>query len=107
VETEKRTKSGRKKGSTMNEDICESKHGGVFTSQQAFERAKPTMTQARENVLLAVEMSLDYGMTAKEYAERSDKPLNAVSGRFTELARDGWIYRTDRRRDGAAVWRAI
>jgi hypothetical protein len=88
-------------------DICEAKHGGVYTSQQAFERAKPTMTQAREDVLLAVEMSLDYGITAKEYSNKSGKPLNAVSGRFTELARDGWIFRTDERRDGAAVWRAI
>lgn len=88
-------------------DICEGKHGGAFTSQQAFERAKPTLAQSRQDVLLAVEMSLDHGITAKEYADKSGKPLNAVSGRFTELARDGWIFRTDERRDGAAVWRSI
>jgi DNA-binding IclR family transcriptional regulator len=51
-------------------------------------------------------MSLGFGITAKEYAEKSNKPLNTVSGRFTELARDGWIERTSERRDGAAVWRA-
>jgi len=87
-------------------DVCERKHGGVFTSRQAFERAKPNLTQSRQDVLLAVEMSLGFGITAKEYAEKSNKPLNAVSGRFTELARDGWIERTSERRDGAAVWRA-
>jgi predicted transcriptional regulator len=87
-------------------DVCERKHGGVFTSRQAFERAKPNLTQARQDVLLAVEMSLDSGITAKEYAEKSGKPLNAVSGRFTELARDGWIERSDERRDGAAVWKS-
>ena len=91
----------------MNEDICESKHGGVFTSQQAFERAKPTLAKARLQVLLAVEKSLDEGITSKEYAEQSGKTLNAISGRFSELARDGWIIRTDKTRNGAAVWKAV
>ena len=90
----------------MGNDICERKHGGVLTSKRAFERAKKTMTQTRLEVLLEVEKSLDHGLTAKEYAEKTDRPLNAVSGRFTELARDGWIERSDKRRDGAAVWRA-
>lgn len=55
---------------------------------------------------MAVSKSLDHGLTAKEYAEQTGRPLNTISGRFTELARDGWIERNDDRRDGAAVWRA-
>jgi len=90
----------------MGNDICERKHCGVLTSKRAFDRAKKTMTQIRLDVLMAVEKSLDHGLTAKEYAEQTGRPLNAVSGRFSELARDGWIERSDKRRDGAAVWRA-
>ena len=85
-------------------DICERKHGGAETSREAFERLSPNLPEARHEVLLAVEMSGDFGITAKEYADRVLKPLNAVSGRFSELSRDGWIIRTDKRRDGCAVW---
>lgn len=91
----------------MTTDICERKHGGVFTSRQAFERVQPKMAQARQDVLLAVSLSLDTGLTSKEYSERSGKPLHAVSGRFTELAREGWIERTNETRNGSAVWRAV
>ena len=90
----------------MKTDICERKHGGVLTSKRAFDRAKQTMTQIRLDVLMAVEKSLDHGLTAKEYAEQTGRPLNTISGRFTELARDEWIERNGDRRDGAAVWRA-
>lgn len=86
-------------------DICENKHGGNAESQAAFESIEPTIPESRKGVLLAVQMSLN-GMTAKEYAKRSGRQLNAVSGRFSELARDGWIHRSNERRDGAAVWRA-
>ena len=88
-------------------DICENKHRGTFTSRKAFERAEPNLSKERKKVLLAVEKSLDNGMTSKEYANLANKPLNTISGRFTELARDGWIYRTDETRNGAAVWKGI
>ena len=88
-------------------DICQNKHGGTFTSAAAFERAKPNMSKSRQDVLFAVEMSLDIGITAKEYAQKRGLQLNTISGRFTELARDGWIMRTDETRDGCAVWKSI
>lgn len=88
-------------------DICENKHGGTFTSKAAFERAQPHMSKSQLDVLFAVEMSLDIGLTAKEYANRNGLQLNTISGRFTELAREGWIMRTDEKRNGCAVWKAI
>ena len=88
-------------------DICENKHGGTFTSKTAFKRAQPNMSKSRQDVLFAVEMSLDIGITAKEYAQKNGLQLNTISGRFTELSRDGWIMRTDETRDGCAVWKAI
>ena len=91
----------------MKNDICENKHGGIWTSQKAFERAKPNMAKERLQVLMAVEKSLNEGITSKEYAEQAGKPLNAVSGRFTELARDGWIVRNNETRGGAAVWQSV
>ena len=90
----------------MKTDICERKHGGVLTSKRAFDRAKKTMTQIRLDILMEVSKSLDHGLTAKEYSEQTGRPLNTISGRFTELARDGWIERSNDRRDGSAVWRA-
>jgi hypothetical protein len=88
-------------------DICENKHGGTFTSKAAFKRAQPNMSKSRQDVLFAVEMSLDIGITAKEYAQKNGVQLNTISGRFTELAREGWIMRTDETRDGCGVWKAI
>jgi len=88
-------------------DICENKHGGKFTSRAAFKRAQPKMSKSRQDVLFAVEMSLDIGLTAKEYAQKNGLQLNTISGRFTELARDGWIMQTDEKRNGCAVWKAI
>jgi hypothetical protein len=87
-------------------DICERKHGGAETSQEAFNRIEPNLTKARNEVLLAVEMAGDVGLTCKEHSMKSGKGMNAISGRFTELARDGWIDRTNDKRDGCIVWRA-
>jgi len=88
----------------METDICENRHKGAATSRDAFEKIEPNLTKARTEVLLAVEKSGSNGITAKEYARNSGKFLNAVSGRFTELSRDGWIIRTDKRREGCSVW---
>lgn len=88
-------------------DVCERKHGGNAESQAAFERLSEHLTESRQDVLFAVSKKLDGGATSKEVADALGKPLNAISGRLTELAREGWIERTGERRDGAAVWRAV
>jgi len=87
-------------------DICQAKHGGNQQSIEAYESALPSMAKARRSVLEAVRQAMDAGITAKEYAERSGRQLNTVSGRFSELSREGWIKRTNRTRNKSAVWRA-
>jgi predicted transcriptional regulator len=87
-------------------DICEAKHGGNQQSIEAYESALPSMARARRSVLEAVRQAMDAGITAKEYAERNGRQLNTVSGRFSELSREGWIERTNRTRNRSAVWRA-
>lgn len=84
-------------------DICERKHGGVFTSRKAFERIQPNLPKARSEVLLAISLTLDKGMTAKEYSKLTGKPLHAVSPRFKELRDDGWIEHRGEVRDGSKV----
>lgn len=87
-------------------DICQNKHGGNAESQAAFESVEHSITKMQSYVFLEVSKSLSKGITSKEVAEALGKPLNAISGRLTELAREGWIDRTGERREGAAVWRA-
>jgi predicted transcriptional regulator len=45
--------------------------------------------------------------TSKEIAEFLNRPLNAISGRLSELKAIGKIEKTGQRRDGAAELRAI
>lgn len=87
-------------------DICQAKHGGNQQSIEAYESALPSMAKARRSVLEAVRQAMDAGITAKEYAERNGRQLNTVSGRFSELSREGWIERTNKTRNKSAVWKA-
>lgn len=84
-------------------DICEGKHGNVYTSRQAFERIHPNLPKARNEVYLAICLTLDKGLTAKEYAKQTGQPLHAVSPRFTELRKEGWIEYRGEVRDGSKV----
>jgi len=84
-------------------DVCERKHGGVFTSRQAFERVKPNLAKCKNEALLAISLTLKHGLTAKEYSKQSGKPLHTVSPRFKELRDDGWIEFTGEVRDGSKV----
>ncbi len=86
-------------------DICKGKHGGNEHSNLAYQAALPSMAQARRSVLEAIGQAMDAGITAKEYAEKSGRQLNTVSGRFSELARDGWIERSNETRNRSAVWK--
>ena len=86
-------------------DICQNKHGGVRESIAAYEAALPTMAESRKQVLDAIRNARN-GLTSKEYAELTQRQLNTVSGRFSELARDGWIERANETRNKSAVWRA-
>lgn len=88
-------------------DICERKHGGVETSRMAFEKARGNAQAQRNLIHREISTRGDLGLTSKEYAQSVSKPLHAISGRFSELQRDGWIFKTEQTRDGATVWKAI
>lgn len=89
------------------EDICAAKHGGSPTSESAHEKSAPSHPSERQQILDWLRQRGQKGGTAKEYAALPGKNFNAISGRWTELKRDGFIMHAGQIRDGAAVYLAI
>lgn len=85
-------------------DICERKHGGVAESVEANRRNFRHRAKQQHDVFMLVLGSTDLGITCKESAASMGIGMNAISGRFTELAAAGLIRRNGERRDGCAVW---
>ena len=85
---------------TMN-DITQNKHGGNPNSAAAYETIADTLTNRQNDVLSAL-LRHPAGMTSKEVAEWLESPLNAISGRISELKAMGKV-RESGRRDGCAV----
>lgn len=88
---------------TDTRDICANRHGGNTESRRAFEKAEHGLVKNCFRVLEAIKAAGENGLTAKEYSAQSGKPLNAISGRFTDLKKDKIIIKTGERRDGSAV----
>lgn len=85
-------------------DITSNRHGGNEQSQLAFERVRDELPQMRARVLRAIRIEPDgVGWTCRELANCWEIGMNAISGRFTELKRDGLIKKQGTR-DGCAVW---
>jgi len=82
-------------------DITQKKHGGNANSAAAFETIADTLTN-RQNDVLSTLLRHPAGMTSKEIAEWLESPLNAISGRISELKAMGKV-RESGRRDGCAV----
>ena len=82
-------------------DITSNKHGGNANSAAAYETIADTLTNRQNDVLSAL-LRHPAGMTSKEVAEWLESPLNAISGRISELKAMGRI-REAGRRDGCAV----
>jgi hypothetical protein len=74
-------------------DICRNKHGGVDTSVQADKRVEKSRDRAV--ILGYIRASGAYGMTLYEMGVLLDRECNRISGRFTELKRDGLIVATE------------
>lgn len=92
-------------------DVCARKHGGVETSVEAFERVKVTGATWRRLVLEAIRAAGEAGMTLDELSAKFEIPVNCISGRCTELAKLGKIFRTQekrltRRGSPAFAWKA-
>jgi hypothetical protein len=82
-------------------DITERKHRGNPASVDAYKRGDKS--RDRRKVLELIKSAGWLGMTSKEIAEAMDKPLNAVSGRCSELKAAALVIPTNRRRDKATV----
>ena len=94
----------------LDKDICANRHGGVDTSVQADRRVKKE--RDRRLVLGYVQAAREYGITLDEACVILEREPNQISGRFTELAKEGLIIATDGRRltrtgSPARVWVAI
>lgn len=86
-------------------DICENRHGGADTSIGAFQNTSETLRILDRQKILTFMTGTPQGLTSKELAFLLDKPLNAISGRLSELCRDEQIEDSGERRDGCRVLR--
>lgn len=96
-------------------DITSERHGGNPESESAQADRERRAQSQRTKVWLEVRHAGFGGLTVDELAEKWGAEVNRISGRFTELCRDGLIERqndpegkriTRRTRSGsrAAVW---
>ena len=83
-------------------DIASNKHGGNANSAVAYETIAHTLAN-RQNDVLGAFLRHPNGMTSKEVAEWLESPLNAISGRISELKAMGKIQQIGRR-DGCGVY---
>jgi len=92
-------------------DICRIRHRDNPQSKAAFKKIKDRLTEAQERVLRVIRNS-DNGMTCDEISIVLGVTPNEVSGRCSELKRDGKVVECGRRltrkgRCTAAVLKAI
>ena len=91
-------------------DICAQKHGGSPESQDANRRTARHRSVQQARVREAIRAAGPDGMTCKELAEQWGVGMNRISGRFSELKRDGRIIRARDirgnpiRRDGSGAY---
>jgi hypothetical protein len=94
----------------VERDICANRHKGTPTSVEAHKRIRGGLQTRREAVYDMIKECHLTGLTCDALAEFWKVNPNAISGRFSQLARDGRIERcgTRKTRSGcpAAVWRA-
>jgi hypothetical protein len=92
-----------------NYDITAGKHGGALTSVAAHKRIRGGLSARCEAVYSMIKECHVTGLTCDSLADFWNVNPNSISGRFSELARDGRIERKGRRktRSGcyASVWR--
>ena len=76
---------------TMESDICQNRHRGNRQSQSAFESIRDDLPARRALCLALIHNAASQGLTVHELAELLETTPNAVSGRLTELKREGLI----------------
>ncbi len=81
-------------------DICHKRHKGNAASKAANPRAA-SKQQTHEQILAIFRRKGN--QTSKDIAQMLNKPLNAISGRLSELKLLGKIRGTGERRDGSEI----
>jgi predicted ArsR family transcriptional regulator len=83
----------------MDRDICENRHGGNPESVEAFLTTPATCrTKQRLAIQTLAKQRGLRGITTDEVAQHFDAPPNSISGRLSELKRDGLLVETQQRR---------
>lgn len=90
-------------------DISKNRHGGNAESESAFHKISPRLPERRKIVLSLIRNAGSKGLTTLEASELLETTPNAISGRFSELKRDGLIEKIGTRKTpsgcSAAVYR--
>lgn len=69
-------------------DLCSGKHGGNAESAAAFAKLEPHIRDIHATILRLASDAGSGGVTVKEVAEALGRPINAISGRLSELRSD-------------------
>jgi hypothetical protein len=89
---------GRPPSRYDGDDICASRHKGSEESEDAWDRIRELAAQSRRRVFRFIRSRGQYGATTDEVAAVFRVDPNAVSGRLTELKRDGLVVKSGVRR---------
>jgi len=98
--------TGRQITLTEMADICARKHQGNEVSGAAFQGLKAKLPGLRETVFGVIERAGAKGTTSKEISKNTGIALHSISGRVSELLKDGRVIRLAERREGSSVVRA-
>lgn len=91
----------------MLNDICANRHRGNSASVAANERIAPSKLEIRRRIYQwFLEKAAD-GATGKDVTRCMGLAYTTASARLSELKADGWLVDTGKRREGAAVLRAV
>ena len=82
-------------------DVCERKHRGNAESQAA--RKRCNTAEQRERVFAAIREAGTEGLTCHELAARWGVSPNKISGRFSELKRNGLVRKNGTRTNDAGA----
>ncbi len=98
---------GRTAGSNpATGDICSNRHKGNEQSTAAFHVIKDKISASQERILNAIRQ-MDSGMTVDELSVYFGATPNEISGRCSELKRDGKIYKSGTRKTRSGCSAAI
>ncbi len=84
----------------FTDDICANRHKQADTSVEA----NKTVKKARDREAVFTTLSVLKRGTLKDIAKVMCRTINEISGRLTELHKDGRIQITKDRRDGCRVY---